>query len=65
MWSAVYAFGAFGLRTAATSVGSVVTYVGLALTVVLTVGAIVFGRRKTHDLERLAELIRFERAGPR
>jgi membrane protein DedA with SNARE-associated domain len=55
VWSAVYAFGAFGLGTAATSVGSVVTYVGLALTAVLTVAAIVFGRRKMRDLERLAE----------
>jgi membrane protein DedA with SNARE-associated domain len=55
-WSAVYAFGAFGLGAAATSVGHTVTYVGLGLTVLLTAAMIMLGRRWMRRLEQRAEL---------
>jgi membrane protein DedA with SNARE-associated domain len=54
VWAAVYAFGAFGLGTAATSVGHTVTYIGLGLTVLLTAAMIVLGRRSMRRLEERA-----------
>ena len=53
-WSALYAFGAFGLGSAATAVGSTLTYVGLGLTVVLTATMFIWGRRAFHRLEARA-----------
>jgi len=53
-WAALYAFGAFGLGSAATTIGSTVTYVGLGLTVVLTVAMFIWGRRSYHRLEARA-----------
>lgn len=54
LWAAVYSFGAFGLGTAATSVGGTVTMVGLGLTVALTGALIVAGRRSMRRLEQRA-----------
>ena len=54
-WSAVYAFGAFGLGAAATGVGQAITLVGLGLTVVLTPAGIVVARRWMRRLEQRAQ----------
>src|SRR5258706_16271221 len=44
-WSAVCAFGAFGLGAAATGVGQAITLVGLGLSAGLTAAGIVLARR--------------------
>ncbi len=54
-WSAVCAFGAFGLGAAATGVGQAITLVGLGLSAVLTAAGIVLARRWTGRLERRAQ----------
>jgi membrane protein DedA with SNARE-associated domain len=54
-WSALYAFGAFGLGAAATSVGHTITVVGLGLTVVVTAAGIVLSRRWMRRLEQRAQ----------
>ncbi len=54
VWSAVFAFGAFGLGAAATGVGQTITLVGLALSVVLTAATIVLARRWMRRLEQRA-----------
>src|SRR5260370_23695867 len=51
-WSAVCAFGAFGLGAAATGVGQAITLVGLGLSAVLTAAGIVLARRWMGRLER-------------
>ncbi len=54
-WSAVCAFGAFGLGAAATGVGQAITLVGLGLSAVLTAAGIVLARRWMGRLERRAQ----------
>jgi membrane protein DedA with SNARE-associated domain len=54
-WSAVYAFGAYALGSAATGVGSAVTLVGLGIGGVLTVAGIVLARRWSSRLAARAE----------
>jgi len=51
LWSALYAFGAFSLGTAATRVGQAITLVGLALSAVLTAAGILLARRWMRRLE--------------
>jgi membrane protein DedA with SNARE-associated domain len=55
LWSGIYAFGAYALGSAASSVGSTITIVGLAVTGVLTAATIVIGRRSMQRLEQRAE----------
>ena len=55
VWSAVIAFGAFGLGAAATGVGQVVTLIGVALSVVLTAAGILLARRWMGRLEQRAQ----------
>jgi membrane protein DedA with SNARE-associated domain len=54
-WSAVYAFGAFGLGAAATGFGQTITLVGLAVSGALTVATIVLARYWMRRLEQQAE----------
>jgi membrane protein DedA with SNARE-associated domain len=54
LWSAVFAFGAFGLGSAATGIGQAITLVGLALSVVLTAAGILLARCWMHRLEQRA-----------
>jgi len=54
-WSAVCAFGAFGLGAAATGVGQAITLVGLGLSGVLTAAGIVLARRWMRRIERRAQ----------
>jgi membrane protein DedA with SNARE-associated domain len=54
VWSAVFAYGAFGLGAAATGVGQAITLVGLAVGGVLTVAGILLARRWMHRLEQRA-----------
>ncbi len=54
LWSALYAFGAFSLGTAATRVGQAITLVGLALSAVLTAAGILLARRWMRRLEQRA-----------
>jgi membrane protein DedA with SNARE-associated domain len=51
VWSALFAFGAFGLGAAATGFGQAITLVGLAVGGVLTVAGILLARRWMHRLE--------------
>jgi membrane protein DedA with SNARE-associated domain len=53
-WSAVFAFGAFGLGAAATSVGQAITVVGLGVSAVLTAAGILLARRWMRRLEQRA-----------
>ncbi len=53
-WSAVFAFGAYGLGAAATGVGSTITLVGLAVSAVLTAAGILLARRWMRGLEQRA-----------
>jgi membrane protein DedA with SNARE-associated domain len=54
VWSAIFAFGAFGLGAAATGIGQTITLVGLAVSGVLTVATIVLARRWMRRLEQRA-----------
>jgi membrane protein DedA with SNARE-associated domain len=54
LWAAIYSFGAFALGNAATGIGSIITYIGLGLTVVLTVGITWLTRRSFARLESRA-----------
>jgi membrane protein DedA with SNARE-associated domain len=55
-WALTFSFGAYQLGSAATGIGNILTYVGLALTVVLTVVITLFTRRSFARLEsRVAE----------
>jgi membrane protein DedA with SNARE-associated domain len=54
-WSAIFAFGAFGLGAAATGVGQAITLVGLAVSLVLTAAGILLARRWTRRLEQRAQ----------
>jgi membrane protein DedA with SNARE-associated domain len=55
LWSGIYAFGAYALGSAASSIGATITIVGLAVTGVLTAATIVIGRRSMQRLEQRAE----------
>jgi membrane protein DedA with SNARE-associated domain len=55
LWSGIYAFGAYALGSAASSIGSTITIVGWAVAGVLTVATIVIGRRSLRRLEQRAE----------
>jgi membrane protein DedA with SNARE-associated domain len=55
LWASLYAFGAYALGSAASSVGSTITIVGLAVAGVLTLATIVIGRRSLRRLEQRAE----------
>jgi membrane protein DedA with SNARE-associated domain len=54
-WSAVCAFGAFGLGAAATGVGQAITLAGLGLSAALTAAGIVLARRWMRRLEQRAQ----------
>src|SRR5258707_15446356 len=51
-WSALFAFGAFGLGAAATGVGQAITLVGLGLSAVLTAAGLGLARPWTRPPER-------------
>jgi hypothetical protein len=53
-WAALVGFGAFGLGSAATGIGSTITLVGLGVSAALTVTGIVAGRRLMRRLEQRA-----------
>jgi membrane protein DedA with SNARE-associated domain len=55
LWSGIYAFGAYALGSAASSIGSTITIVGWAVAGVLTAATIVIGRRSLRRLEQRAE----------
>jgi membrane protein DedA with SNARE-associated domain len=55
LWSGFYAFGAYALGSAASSVGNSVTIAGYAVAGVLTVASFVVVRRSLRRLERRAE----------
>src|SRR5262249_40338230 len=55
VWSGMYAFGASALGNAASSIGSTITIVGLAVAGVLTAATIVIGRRSLRRIEQQAE----------
>jgi membrane protein DedA with SNARE-associated domain len=55
LWSGIYAFGAYALGNAATSIGNTITIVGWAVAGVLTAATIVIGRRYLRRLEQRAE----------
>jgi membrane protein DedA with SNARE-associated domain len=55
LWASLYAFGAYALGSAASSVGSTITIVGWAVAGVLTLATIVIGRRSLRRLEQRAE----------
>jgi hypothetical protein len=55
LWTGLYAFGAYALGSAASSVGSTITIVGWAVADVLTAATIVIGRRSLQRLEQRAE----------
>jgi membrane protein DedA with SNARE-associated domain len=55
LWSGIYAFGAYALGSAASSIGSTVTIIGWAVAGVLTATTIVIGRRSLLRLEQRAE----------
>jgi membrane protein DedA with SNARE-associated domain len=55
LWSAFYAFGAYALGSAASSIGSTITIVGWAIAGALTAATIVIGRRSLRRLEQRAE----------
>ncbi|HEY2638810.1 MAG TPA: DedA family protein [Streptosporangiaceae bacterium] len=54
VWSAVFAFGAFGLGAAATGVGQSITLIGLGISAAATVAGILLARRWMHRLEQRA-----------
>ena len=55
LWSALCAFGAFGLGAAATGVGQAITLVGLAVSLVLTAAGILLARRWMRRLQQRAQ----------
>ena len=56
LWAGFYAFGAYALGSAASSVGSTITIVGYVIAGVLTVATIVAARLSLRALERRAEV---------
>jgi membrane protein DedA with SNARE-associated domain len=64
LWASFYAFGAYALGSAASSVGSTITIVGYVIAGVLTVATIVVARLSLRSLEQRAEVaIPDEQAG--
>jgi len=55
LWAGFYSFGAYELGSAASSVGSVITYVGYGIATVATVASFVMVRKVLRRLERRAE----------
>lgn len=55
LWAAFYAFGAYALGNAASSVGSTISLVGYVLAGVVTVATIVLARMSLRRLEQRAE----------
>jgi membrane protein DedA with SNARE-associated domain len=55
VWVSFYAFGAYALGSAASSIGSTITIVGWAVAGTLTAAMIVIGRRSVRRLEQRAE----------
>lgn len=55
VWSAVFAFGAFGLGAAATGIGQTITLVGIAVSGVLAVATVVLARHWMRRLEQRAQ----------
>ena len=55
LWSGMYAFGAYALGNAASSISSTITIAGLAVASVLTAATIVIGRRSLRRIEQQAE----------
>jgi membrane protein DedA with SNARE-associated domain len=55
VWVSFYAFGAYALGSAASSIGSTITIVGWAVAGTLTAAMIVIGRRSLRRLEQRAE----------
>jgi membrane protein DedA with SNARE-associated domain len=55
VWVSLFAFGAYALGSAASSVGSTITFVGWAVAGVLTLATLVIGRRSLRRLEQQAE----------
>jgi membrane protein DedA with SNARE-associated domain len=55
VWSAVFAFGAFGLGAAATGIGQTVTLVGIGVSGALAVATVVLARHWMRRLEQRAE----------
>ena len=55
LWSGLYAFGAYALGSAASSIGSTISIVGWAVAGVLMAATIVIGRRSLQRLEQRAE----------
>jgi membrane protein DedA with SNARE-associated domain len=56
LWASFYAFGAYALGSAASSVGSTITIVGYVIAGVLTVATIVVARLSLRSLEQRAEV---------
>jgi membrane protein DedA with SNARE-associated domain len=56
LWASVYAFGAYALGSAASSVGSTITIVGYVVAGVLTVATIMAARLSLRVLEQRAEV---------
>lgn len=56
LWAGVYAFGAYALGSAASSVGSTITIVGYVVAGMLTVATIVAARLSLRVLEQRAEV---------
>jgi membrane protein DedA with SNARE-associated domain len=54
VWSAVFAFGAFGLGAAATGIGQTITLVGIAVSAALAVATVVLARHWMRRLEQRA-----------
>ena len=54
LWASFYAFGAYALGSAASSVGSAITYTGYGLASVATVASFIVVRRSLRRLERRA-----------
>lgn len=54
VWAAVCAFGAYGLGSAASGVGSIVTYVGIGVVALVLAAVSLAARRSVRRLERAA-----------
>jgi membrane protein DedA with SNARE-associated domain len=55
LWAGFYAFGAYALGSAASSVGNTITIAGYAVAGVLTVASFIVVRRSLRRLEQRAE----------
>jgi membrane protein DedA with SNARE-associated domain len=64
LWAGFYAFGAYALGSAASSVGSTITYVGYGLATVVTVASIVLVRMSLRRLVGRAEEAFPDERGP-